>query len=70
MVNTDKLRGAIKAKGLNEGDFAEKLGINKSTFSAKINSGKFTIGEADKIASLLCLSKEEATNIFFSQFVA
>lgn len=70
MVNTNKLRGVMREKGTTAGKLSEIIGINQSTFSYKINSGKFTIEEADKIAQALCLTSEEATAIFFSQFVA
>ena len=70
MVNTDKLRGAIKERAMTNGDVAVGIGINPSTFSLKINSGKFTLDEADNISKLLNLSCGEATAIFFSQDVA
>lgn len=70
MVNTNKLKGMIAEKGTTAGKLAESIGINQSTFSNKINSGKFTIEEADNIVRVLGLTSNEATAIFFSQFVA
>ena len=70
MVNTNKLKGAIREKGMTDGQVAVSIGINPSTFSTKINSGRFTIEEADNIVNVLGLTSEEATAIFFSQFVA
>jgi plasmid maintenance system antidote protein VapI len=64
------LRGKIVEKGKTNGEIAEIIGINQSTFSSKINSGKFTLEEADKISCALELSLTEATAIFFSKFVA
>lgn len=70
MVNVNKLRGMIKEKGTSQGKLALDMGINPSTFSYKINSGKFTIEEADTIAMILKLTYSEATAIFFSQYIA
>ena len=70
MVNTKKLKGMIAEKGTTAGNLAENIGINPSTFSNKMKSGKFTIEEADNIVKALELTSDEATAIFFSQFVA
>lgn len=70
MVNTNKLKGAIKENGLTAGMVARYLGINPSTFSQKINSGRFTLEEADGISKMLNLTCDDATAIFFSQYVA
>jgi DNA-binding Xre family transcriptional regulator len=70
IVNTNKLRGMMAEKGTTAGKLAKSIGINQSTFSAKMSSGKFTIEEADNIVKVLGLTCEEATSIFFSQLVA
>ncbi len=70
MVNTDKLMGAVFARGLNKSKFAQKLGRNGSWLSERLKKRNFTIGDADAIVEALNLSKAEATDIFFSQFVA
>lgn len=72
MVNVNKLKGVIVEKQVSVKELSESLGIDESTFYRKLRSGgdPFTIGEADKVAKFLNLTKEEATAIFFSQYVA
>lgn len=70
MVNISKLRGVIREKGTTEGKLACAIGLNPSTFSYKIKSGKFSLEEADAITTVLNLTGSEAIAIFFSQFVA
>lgn len=70
MVNINKLVGAIYEKGLNKSDFVRLLGKRNSWLSSKLRNKNFTIAEADKIAKVLNLTAEEATAIFFSQYVA
>lgn len=72
MVNINKLKGKIIERGMSVEKLAEKIGVNKSTIYRKMNNdGKtFTIREANLICSILDLSGEEATAIFFSQYVA
>lgn len=56
MVNSYKLKGKIVSEGFTQKDFAEKIGISASSLSQKL-SGKrdFTIGEVDRICSVLCI---------------
>ncbi|MCM1057927.1 MAG: helix-turn-helix transcriptional regulator [Firmicutes bacterium] len=71
MCNIAKLKGKIAEKGLNQVILAKEAGMDKSTLSRKMKSGEaFTIGEANKIAIILKLTKEEAMNIFFDNIVA
>ena len=72
MVNVDKLKGKIVEKRMTVDTLAEKIGMNASTLYRRLNGGgaSFTIGEADKIASLLCLTASELNDIFFAQYVA
>ena len=72
MVNVNKLKGKIVERQTSVEELSEAIGIDKSTFYRKLQSGgdPFTIGEADQVARLLELTKEEATAIFFSQYVA
>lgn len=72
MVNVNKLRGKIVEKQLTIEQLADILGINKSTLYRKmVEKGEtFTIREADMICDALDLSGEEATAIFFDQYVA
>ncbi len=72
MVNVDKLKGKIVEKKMTIEIVAKKIGVEKSTLYRKLSGkgDKISIGLADKIANLLCLTGEEATSIFFSQYVA
>ena len=70
MLDVDKLVGAIFAKGYNKSSFAKKMGKKSSWLSRKLKHKNFTLSEADEITMTLNLTSEEATAIFFSQFVA
>ena len=72
LVNVNKLKGKIVENQASIKDLSDAIGIDESTFYRKLRSGgePFTIGEADQIAKFLNLTKEEATAIFFSQYVA
>lgn len=66
MTKANKLKGLIVAQGLTQSKVAESIGIDKTTLSRKINnSTPFTVEEAKKIASLLDMTAEQATEIFF-----
>ncbi len=71
MVNINKLKGKIVEKGLKVERVAELMGIDKSTLYRKLgNSENITIKDADKLVEILEISTDEATAIFFSQYVA
>lgn len=72
MVNIDMLRGKIVEKRMSVEEIAKAVGVDKSTLYRRLNDGgaSFTIGEADRIVSVLCLTADEASAIFFSQYVA
>lgn len=72
MVNINKLKGKIVENGLTIERLAKKIGLDRSTLYRKINNDgeTFTIREANLICSALELSGQEATEIFFSQYVA
>ncbi|NMB41002.1 MAG: helix-turn-helix transcriptional regulator [Firmicutes bacterium] len=72
MVNVNKLKGKIVENGLTIGILAKKLGIDRSTLYRKLSDEgeMFTIKEANLICNILNLSAQEATAIFFSQYVA
>lgn len=56
------LKGIIVSKGLKQNDIADKLGMDKSTLSMKINRYKgrdFTFSEASKLAKLLEVKMED-----------
>jgi hypothetical protein len=72
MMNVNKLKGKIVENGVNVDTVAEAIGVDKSTFYRKLAADgvNFTIGEADRIAQFLKLTKDEVNAIFFAQFVA
>lgn len=72
MVNVNKLKGAIIEHGFTVDKLAAAMSINPSSFYRKLKTdgATFSIGEADSITKILNLSCEEATAIFFAQYVA
>ena len=66
-----KLKGKIAENGLNQMALAEAAGMDRSTLSRKMkNAEAFTIGEANRIVTILKLTKDEAVAIFFANIVA
>lgn len=71
MCDIAKLRGKIVEKGYNQSKLAKSAQMDKSTLSRKLKYGEaFTIGEANRIAIILKLSKDEAIDIFFANIIA
>jgi len=72
MINVNKLKGKIVENGLKVGELALKIGIDRSTFYRKLkNQGdSFTIREVNLICKELKLTKDEAMEIFFTNYVA
>jgi plasmid maintenance system antidote protein VapI len=66
-MNLDKLKGKIVEKGMNVEAVAGLIGVDRSSLYRKFNNfEKITIGEASKIKSVLGLTNEDATDIFFN----
>lgn len=64
MVNTNKLRGIIAERGLDQKDVADMIGKSPKTFYEKMKRGKF---DSDEIMSMVSgLSIENPTEIFFA----
>lgn len=72
MINVNKLKGKIVENGLKVGELALKIGIDRSTFYRKLkNQGdSFTVKEVNLICKELKLTKDEAMEIFFTNYVA
>lgn len=71
MCDVAKLRGKITENGLNQETLSKEVGMDRSTLNRKLKTGEaFTIGEANKIAFVLKLTKDEAMAIFFTNIVA
>ena len=70
-MNVLALKGKITERGLSIKEFAEIIGVDRSSLYRKLNNGeKITIGEAAKMKVALGLTNEEATRIFFADSVA
>lgn len=69
-IDIRKLKGKIVEKGFNQSKIAEEIGMNRSTMHRKINSGDFSVEEANSIRRVLQLSKEELIEIFFNDKVS
>ena len=66
-MNSNKLKAKLVEKGMNVEMLAESIEIDRSSMYRKINNfEKITIGEANKIKDVLCMTTEEATQIFLS----
>lgn len=64
MVNTNKLRGIIAERGLDQKDIAEMIGKTPKTFYKKMKNGKF---DSDEIMSMVSgLKIENPAEIFFA----
>nr|WP_306799569.1 XRE family transcriptional regulator [Enterocloster bolteae] len=72
VVNINKLKGKVVENGVTLERLAAEIGMDRATMYRKIKAGgeNFSIKEADLIVKSLRLNKEEAVNIFFSQYVA
>jgi len=71
-MNINKLRGKIVEQGLNVEKVAFALGVDKATLYRKMhaNGETLTIKEVNKLCEILNISKVEAMDIFFKDFVA
>lgn len=71
MVNVNKFKAKMVECGLNVDKLSEVTGINRATIYRRLNNPEeITIGEADAFAAALSMTGEEATTIFFNQYVA
>lgn len=70
IINYDKLKGKIKEKLGTQGRLAEKLGIDETTISNKLNNNTyFTQKEIIRISSILDIKIEEIPLYFFEEKV-
>lgn len=72
MVNINKLRAKMVELGTNVEELSEKIGMDRATFYRRLAVGgqTFLVKEVDAIVKELNMTKDEANEIFFSQFVA
>lgn len=70
IINYDKLKGKIKEMLGTQGRLAEKLGIDETTISNKLNNNTyFTQKEIIRISSILNIKIEEIPVYFFEEKV-
>lgn len=70
IINYDKLKGKIKERLGTQGRLAEKLGIDETTISNKLNNNTyFTQKEIIRISSILNIKIEEIPVYFFEEKV-
>lgn len=66
-INVPKVRGKMAEQGLSISALSGKLGINRNTLAFYLNNpSKTPYGVVSEMASILCESKDEAEQIFFS----
>ena len=67
-VDVAKLRGRIVERGFTQEKLAGMMGMDKSTFSRKLQSEalNFSVGEMHQLVKFLKLSKRDAEDIFLS----
>ena len=70
MVNIRKLRGKMVEEDFSVEKLAETIGINRATLYRKLETGNFSIKEANAIAIALNLTNDELNAIFFAEVVA
>lgn len=72
MVNTKKLKARMVEHDLSASEISKLIGMDRSTFYRKMqnNGENFTILEANAIANVLNLTKDDVNEIFFAQTVA
>lgn len=63
MIAVNELRGKIVAKGLTQGEVAEKLGITPKTFREKLKKGVLNSDEMEMLIEILDI--ENPVDIFF-----
>ena len=67
MVNTNKIKGLLREKGLTQEDVAKHLGINQSTANQKINNVRpMLLDEAEKLSAMLGIDAGEFAVYFFA----
>ena len=68
MIDVQKLRGEIVAKGYTMQKIAEEIGITSKTFYAKMKKGEFSSAEMSAMVAILDI--KNPTEIFFAELVS
>ena len=73
MIRTNEIKAQMKRVGLTQKTLAHNMGMNPATLNRKINNSNgegITVSEANKIANVLQLPKEDLVKIFFADELA
>lgn len=72
LLNINKLKGKIVERGVTITRLADMIEMDRSTLYRKLANpnDKLSVREANKICNALKLTKDEAFQIFFGDFVA
>lgn len=66
MINTNKLKGRMREKGITQADVAKYLELAQPTVNQKLNNLRsLSLEEAHKLAQLLEISSDDFPNYFF-----
>lgn len=72
-MNSDLLKGEMRARALTQEDVAGQIGISLSRFNAKLNNScgaEFSLGEVRKLKNALGLTSSQVDLIFFEEKVS
>lgn len=67
-MNVNMLKGAIRGRGLTQGEVADRIGMSLSHFNAKLNQragAEFSLRELQALKVILELTLEQMGEIFF-----
>lgn len=66
-VDLDKLNGKIAERGTTKEAIANAIGIDRSTFYRRLKLNKMLVGDIHRMCEILCLTTQEAVDIFLAQ---
>lgn len=67
MVDTNKIKGLLRERGLTQADVAKKLGIAQPTANQKLNNIRpMDLEEAEKLSELLGIDAGSFAQYFFA----
>ena len=67
VINVNRLKGEIVAKGMTQKQVADAIGISDRAFRARLKNGRFNTNQIEKIAIILGL--KNPWDIFFTHEV-
>ena len=66
-IDINKLNGKIVERQMTKEGLAKCIGIDRSTLFRRIRNNKLLVVDLQRICEVLCLSSEEATDIFLAK---